>query len=309
MMTVGILGAAAIGEVISSALIVFFMIVAHYLEDFTTDKARAAIKELMKLAPQRALVKRDGQEVEVEAEALRPGDSVVVRPGAQIPADGRVVAGASAVNQAPITGESLPIEKRPGDRVFAGTFNERGYLEVEVERVGRDSTLGKIIRLVEEAEAAKAPIQKFADRFTTYFLPVAITVALLTYLLSGNPRFAIAVLVAACPCAVGLATHVSVVASVGSATRRGLLIKGGLYLEFLAKIDAVVVDKTGTLTFGRPMVTDVVSLNGLPEAQLLRQVAAVERYSEHPLATAVVISAKDRGINIPEPEAFEAVPG
>jgi len=318
LMTIGIVAALSIGEFVSAALLVLFILIAHFLEGFTTDRARAAIRDLVALTPKQARVVRDGQEVSIGADELHPGDIVVVRPGENIPADGEVVTGYSAVNQAPITGESMPVEKGVGDEVFAATLNELGALRVKVTRVGTDTTLGKIIRLVEEAESAKAPVQRFADRFTAYFFPMVITAALLTYLLSRNIVFTIAVLVVACPCAVALATPLAVVASVGSAARRGLLIKGGLYLEALAGVDTVLMDKTGTLTFGEPRVTDVVisdvdlsnpSAIANRQSDILRLAAGTERYSEHALASAVLKEAEQQQITLPEPEHFEAVPG
>jgi len=309
MMSVGILGAAALGQYTAAMLIVFFMNIAHYLEEFTIGRSRKAILELVKLAPKTARIKLDGREIEVAVESLKPGDVAAIRPGEQIPADGVVVAGRSAVNQASITGESLPAEKQPGDEVYAATLNELGYVEVRVTRVGPDTTFGKIVRLVEEAEAVKAPVQKFADRFTTWFLPGAVGIAGLTYLISGEPLFAIAVLVAACPCAVGLATPLSVVASVGSGARHGLLIKGGLYLETLAKVDCVVMDKTGTVTFGRPRVTEVIAANGLPQDELLRYAASLEKNSEHPIAAAILDHARAKDVAVPDPEGFEYLVG
>ena len=309
MMSVGILSAAAIGQYTSSMLIVFFMGTAHFLEEFTTGKSRKAIQELIKLAPRTARIKLDGREIEVATDALKPGDVVAIRPGEQIPADGIVVAGTSSVNQSSITGESMPVDKQAGAPVFAATFNDAGYLEVRVSRVGADSTFGKIVKLVEEAEAVKAPVQKFADRFTTWFLPTAVGVAVLTYLISGQLTYAIAVLVAACPCAVGLATPLSVIASVGSGAKRGLLVKGGLYLETLARVDCVVMDKTGTVTFGKPRVTDVVHLNGLSDVELLRYAASLEKHSEHPIASAILAHAAARQIEVPEPERFEYLVG
>lgn len=309
MMSVGILGAAALGQYTAAMLIVFFMNIAHHLEEFTTGKSRKAIQELIRLSPKTARIKLDGREIEVAVEALKPGDVVTTRPGEQIPADGVVVVGRSAVNQASITGESVPAEKQPGDEVYAATFNELGYVEVRVTRVGPDTTFGKIVKLVEEAEAVKAPIQKFADRFTTWFLPSAIGSAVLTYLISGEPLYAIAVLVAACPCAVGLATPLSVVASVGSGARHGLLIKGGRYLEALAKVDCVVMDKTGTVTFGKPQVTDVIAVDGLPEDEILRYASALEKNSEHPIAAAILDHARARDIAVPDPDRFEYLVG
>src|SRR3990170_2002 len=309
MMSVGIIGAAAIGEFTSSMLVVFFMSIAHYLEEFTVTRSRNAIRELIKLAPETARIKLDGREIEVSVKELKSGDIVIVRPGEKIPVDGLVITGSSPVNQASITGESMPVEKHTGNDVFAATMNGGGYLEIKAAKVGEDTTYGKIIKLVEEAEAHKAPIQKFADGFTTYFLPSALSFALITYLISGKVIYAIAVLVAACPCAVGLATPLSVIASVGSSAKKGLLIKGGLYLEALAKVDCVVMDKTGTVTFGKPQVTEIVSLNNLPLQEILSLAASVERYSEHPLASAILEEAKTRGIEIAEPEGFEYLIG
>ncbi|MEO0268942.1 MAG: cation-translocating P-type ATPase [candidate division WOR-3 bacterium] len=309
MMSIGIIGAAVIGEYISSMLVAFFMNLAHYLEEFTVTRSRQAIKELIKLAPKTARIKVDNREIEVPVSELKPADIVVVRPGERIPVDGVVIKGLSSVNQAPITGESIPVEKQIGDEVFAGTLNENGYLEIKTTKIGEDTTLGKIIKLVEEAEAHKAPIQKFADRFTTYFLPCALGFAILTYFISGKAIYAIAVLVAACPCAVGLATPLSVIASVGSSARRGLLIKGGLYLEALAKVDCLVIDKTGTVTFGRPKVTDVIEVSNeeseVSKEEILRLAASVEKHSEHPIASAIIEKAEEEGIEIPEPEEFE----
>src|SRR3990170_747267 len=323
VMSLGIIGAALIGEFTASMLVVFFMNLAHYLEDFTVTKSRKAIKELLKIAPACARVKLDEKEMEVSISEIRHGDIVVVRPGEKIAVDGIVKSGQSSVNQASITGETIPVEKMPGDEVFAGTLNESGYLEIDTRKVGEETTLGKIIKLVEEAEANKAPIQRFADRFATYFLPSALTFAFLTYLISGKAIYAVAVLVAACPCAVGLATPLSVIASVGSGAKRGLLIKGGLYLEALAKVDCVVMDKTGTVTFGKPQVTDVIVVSGQHNPpnpplikggeggleEILRLAASVERHSEHAIASAIIERAEMEGISIPEPKDFKYIIG
>src|SRR3989338_8544838 len=315
MMSVGIIGAAAIGEFKSSMLIVFFMSIAHYLEEFTVTRSRQAIKELIKLSPKTARIKLNGREIEVETKELKAGDIVVVRPGEKIPVDGVILTGSSSVDQSPITGESIPVEKGIGNDVFAATLNRSGYLEIKTTKVGKDTTLGKIIKLVEEAEAHKAPVQKFADRFTTYFLPSALSFALITYLISGKAIYAIAVLIAACPCAVGLATPLSIIASVGSSAKKGLLIKGGLYLEALAKVDCVVMDKTGTLTFGKPLVTDIITIaecglrNEELNSELLRLAASIEKHSEHAIASAIIERAEKEGISIPEPEGFKYLIG
>jgi Cd2+/Zn2+-exporting ATPase/Cu+-exporting ATPase len=319
LMAVGITAATALGEFAAAAMIVFFMTIAHFLESFTTGRSREAIRSLMRITPKMARVLRDGAEAQVGIEQVQPGDRVLVRPGEQIPVDGRVLSGHSSVDQAPITGESLPVEKNAGDRVFAGTLNQLGALTVDVTCIGRDTTLGKIVRLVEEAEASKAPVQKFADRYSSYFLPVVLGIGLLTTLVTRDPRHGIAVLVVACPCAVALATPLSVVASMGAAARKGILVKGGLYLEALARVDTVVVDKTGTLTLGKPSVTQISNLQsplstlkseiGDPQSEILALAASLERYSEHPLAGAVIAEAAARGLTLDGAHDFAAIPG
>jgi Cu+-exporting ATPase len=310
LMMVGILAATALGEFVAAAMIVFFMTVAHFLESFTTGKSREAIRALVRIAPKTARVIRAGAEAEIGIEQLCVGDQVVVRPGEQIPVDGRVLSGHSAVDQAPITGESLPIEKNAGDKVFAGTMNQLGALTVEATCIGRDTTLSKIIKLVEEAEASKAPVQRFADRYSSYFLPAVLGVGFLTMLLARDVRHGIAVMVVACPCAVALATPLSVVASTGAAARRGILVKGGLYLESLARVDTVVVDKTGTLTFGRPTVTQISNLQSpVSKDTVLALAAELEQYSEHPLAGAVMAEARSRGLRLDGARDFNAIPG
>jgi Cu+-exporting ATPase len=309
LMTLGILGALAIGQYAAAAVIVFFMRLADFLEGFTTERSRQAIRALLRLAPETARVEQDGLEVEVPADTVRPGQVVLVKSGERIPVDGRVADGHGAVNQAPITGESMPVEKQAGESVFAATILERGVLRIETDRVGSETTFGRILRLVEEAEAHKAPVQRFADHFTAYYIPVVVGAALLTYLLGRTPTAAVAVVLVACSCAIAMATPTVVLASVGRAARRGLIIKGGRWLEALARVDTVIMDKTGTVTFGTPQVTDVLSLDGLGESELLARAAAVERYSEHPVASAVLAAAEARGLAIAASEGFDVVPG
>jgi P-type Cu+ transporter len=230
LMTLGILGALAIGQYAAAAVIVFFMRFADFLEGFTTERSRQAIRALLRLAPETARVEQDGLEVEVPADTVRPGQVVLVKSGERIPVDGRVADGHGAVNQAPITGESMPVEKQAGESVFAATILERGVLRIETDRVGSETTFGRILRLVEEAEAHKAPVQRFADHFTAYYIPVVVGAALLTYLLGRTPTAAVAVVLVACSCAIAMATPTVVLASVGRAARRGLIIKGGRWL-------------------------------------------------------------------------------
>jgi Cd2+/Zn2+-exporting ATPase/Cu+-exporting ATPase len=308
LMTLGIVGALAISQYAAAAVIVFFMRLADFIEGWTTERSRQAIKELLKLAPETARVERVGREVEVPTGQVTPGEVIIVKPGERIPVDGTVLEGRASVDQAPITGESVPVEKAPGDPIFAATICERGALRVRTERVGRDTTFGQIVRLVEEAEASKAPVQRFADRFTAYYIPVVVVAAVLTYLIGGSATAAVATVLVACSCAIAMATPVTVLAAVGRAARRGIIIKGGRYLETLAKVDAIIMDKTGTLTIGRPEVTDVVPLGG-GEAELLALAASVERRSEHPLAAGVLRAAERRGLALSEPKEFEVYPG
>lgn len=309
LMTIGILGALSIRQFESAALIVFFMRFADFLEGFTTERSRAAIKELVKLTPKVAWLKGEEGEREVPIEEIRPGNIVVVKPGERIPVDGRVVAGSAAVDQAPLTGESMPAEKGVGDEVLAASICQAGSLQIETMRVGADTSFGRIVKLVEEAEASKAPVQRFADRFTAYYIPVVLAAAAVTYLVSRNPVAAVAVLLVACACAIAIATPMVVVASVGSAARKGILIKGGLYLEALAKVDTLLMDKTGTLTFGEPRVTEVLALNGFQEERVLMLAAIAERFSEHPLASALVKEARSRHLALEEPESFSVLAG
>ena len=309
LMTLGIVGALAIGQYAAAAVIVFFMRLADFIEGYTTERSREAIKELLKLAPETARVEREGREVEVAADDVARGEIVLVRPGERIAVDGVVIDGRASVNQASITGESVPVEKHPGHQVFAATICERGALRVRTERVGRDTTFGQIVRLVEEAEAAKAPVQRFADRFTAYYIPIVIAIAVLTYAISRNATAAVATVLVACSCAIAMATPITVLAAVGRSARRGIVIKGGRYLEALAKIDTMVMDKTGTLTVGRPEATDIVALTDIDEDGVLRLAASLERRSEHPLAGGVVRVAEKRGLTLDNPTRFEVHPG
>ncbi len=309
LMSAGVLAALAVGQWATAAVVVFLMRAGDYAEGFTTERSRRALKDLTALAPQTARVERDGAELEVPIGAIRVGETVVVRPGERIPADGEVVAGRATVDQSAITGESMPVEVGPGAHVFAATIARLGSLRVRVAGVGADTTFGRVVKLVEEAESHRADVQRLADRFATYFLPVVGTIAALTFLIRRDPLATAAVLVVACSCSLALATPIAMLASVGAAAKRGLLIKGGKYLETLARADVLLIDKTGTLTLGQPRITAVVALNGLSEGEALALAAAAERYSEHPLAEAVRAAATGRGVGLSDPERFAAVPG
>ncbi|MDP9471372.1 MAG: cadmium-translocating P-type ATPase [Chloroflexota bacterium] len=309
LMSVGVLAALAVGQWATAAVVVFFMRVGDFAEHFTTERGRRAVKDLMALSPQTARVERDGREEKVPVGQVRVGEIVVVRPGETIPVDGEVVAGQATVNQAAITGESVPAEVEPGAQVFAATIAQLGSLRVRATGVGPDTTFGRVIRLVEEAETHRAEVQRLADRFSAWFLPIVATIAALTFLLSRDPLATAAVLVVACSCSLALATPIAMLATIGAAAKQGLLIKGGKHVEALARADVVLLDKTGTLTLGRPQVTDVVPLNGLSQAEILALTAAAERDSEHPLAEAVRAAAATQQLSLRTVDGFEAVPG
>ena len=308
VMALGLGAALAVGEYSTAVLIVFFMRAGEYIESFTVQRSRAAIRALTEAAPETATVRRGGQEQVIRATDVLPGDLAIVRPGQRIPVDGMVVEGRAEVNQAPITGESNPVTKKVGDKVFAASVNQLGYLEIRAEQVGSDTTFGRILHLVEQAQASKAPVQRLADKFSAYFIPIVLLAAGLAWLTTGKVMNAVAVLVVACACAIAIATPMAVAAAVGAGARRGILIKGGAYLEALARVDTLLVDKTGTLTFGTPGVTDVIPLNGWKREAVLRLATAVERYSEHPLAKAIVASA-GHGDDLQPVEEFQVVAG
>jgi Cd2+/Zn2+-exporting ATPase len=318
LMTVAVIGAVAIGEWLEGATVVFLFALAQYLESRSMDRARHAISALMDLTPQTAAVLRQGHEHRVAADTVRVGERIRVRPGEKLPLDGRVVAGESDVNQAPITGESLPVEKQAGDEVFAGSINGHGALEVETTRLARDTTLARIIHLVEAAQAQRAPAQTFVDRFARVYTPAVIVLAALVAVvppLIGLGDWAVwiyralVLLVIACPCALVIATPVAVVSALAASARRGVLIKGGLYLERLAAVRAVAFDKTGTLTLGRPSVAEVVPASSVTSGDVLRLAAAVNRHSEHPLGRAIARHAAEQGVVAPAVLAFRGLPG
>ena len=309
LMSIGVIAALIVGQWVTAAVVVFLMRVGDFVEHFTTERARRAVKNLTALAPQTARVLRDGAELDLPIDQVRVGETVIVRPGERIPVDGTVIEGHAAIDQATITGEAIPVEAVSGSTVYAATVATGGYLHVQATHIGRDTTFGRVIALVEGAEAHRADVQRIADVFSAYYLPFVAGVAALTFLVTRNPLNTAAVLVVACSCSFALATPIAMLASIGAAAKRGLLIKGGKYLESLARADVILLDKTGTLTAGRPQITDVVALNGLDRAEILRLAAGAERYSEHPLAGAVLGAAQAEKIALPTPTAFDATPG
>ncbi len=318
LMTVAVLGAAAIGEWSEAAAVVFLFALAELLESFSVNRARRAIQSLLKLAPETALLKRGERFEEVPVQEVEVGGLVAIKSGSRVPLDGEVVSGSSAANQAPITGESMPVEKKPGDTVFAGTVNGEGSLEVRVMKPHSDTMLARIIHLVEEAQSQKAPSQRFVDVFAKYYTPAVMVVALLVWLVpplvfSGAwlvwTYRALVLLVIACPCALVISTPVSIVSGLTAMARRGVLIKGGAFLEAIGKLRALAVDKTGTITEGRPRVTKVLPMNATPESELVRIAAAIDIHSTHPLAQAVVDYARQKGIEFPRGENHQARSG
>jgi Cd2+/Zn2+-exporting ATPase/Cu+-exporting ATPase len=309
LMTLGVLAAIAVGEWATAVIVVFFMRVGDYVENFTVERARRAVRDLTAMAPQTARVERDGAEQEVPVYEVKIGERVIVRPGEKIPVDGEVVDGQATVNQSTITGEAMPVEVGPGAHVFAATLAQMGSLRVRTIHVGSDTAFGQVVKMVEEAEAHRGDVQRLADKFSAYYLPVVAAIAAITLLVRRDPMATAAVLVVACSCSFALATPIAMLASIGAGAKRGLLIKGSKYLESLAQADVLLVDKTGTLTLGRPQITDVLPLNGASEDELLTLAGSVERYSEHPLAEAVRAAAQARHLSLDRPEDFESIPG
>ena len=301
-----------------AGLLIVFILLGRYLEAVAKVRTSASIRKLFDLQPRTALVVREGQEVEIAVEDVRVGDEVVIKPGSAVPVDGIVVEGSSSVDQSLLTGESIPVDKNIGDEVIAGTINKGGWLKFEAAKVGADTALAQIIRLVEEAQGSKAPVQRLADKVSSYFVPIVLAVGAVTFLawyLSGSDlAFSltafIAVIIVACPCALGLATPTAVIAGTGKGAENGILIKDAATLELACKVDNVVFDKTGTLTRGKPVVTDVITVAESYSAdEVLRIAAAVEQRSEHHIADAVVAEAADRGLLIDQAEDFSAVSG
>jgi Zn2+/Cd2+-exporting ATPase len=318
LMSIAVAGAIFIGAWNEAAMVTFLFSLAELLESYSVRRARRAIRSLMELAPETAWLQRDGSIMEVPATSVRAGDIIVIKPGARLPLDGVVVAGESSVNQAPITGESMPAEKMPGSDVFAGSINQRGSLTVRVTRLSTESTLARMIHLVEEAQSQKAPAQRFVDVFAHYYTPavicMAIVIAVAPPLLFHHAWVdsfyrALVMLVIACPCALVIATPVSVVSALTAAARRGVLIKGGAVLESLGKLTALALDKTGTITEGRPRVAETITLNGSAPAEVLRIAAALEARSEHPLANAILRHAEQQNLQVPDADQFQSITG
>ena len=318
LMTVAVAGAVAIGEHAEGAAVVFLFSLSELLESWSVGRARTAIQALMQLAPDTALVRRDGKVREVSASEVAVGETIFVKSGQKVPLDGTILKGSSAIDQAPITGESMPVEKKEGDPVYAGTINCEGSLEIQTTRAAGDTTLSRIIKMVEEAQQQKAPAQRFVDVFAKYYTPAVMVLALLVGLvppLLFNAVWmdwiyrALVLLVIACPCALVISTPVSIVSGLTAMARRGVLIKGGAYLETLGSLRALAVDKTGTITEGKPRVLDVIALDGAPAVDIVRIAAAIDVHSTHPLAQAVVRHAEESKVTFDPAGNYKAKTG
>ena len=308
-MTIALVAASAIGEFFTALLITVFVLIAEILEGMTVGRGRRAIRELLDLLPQQVEVRLLGSVSERHLTEIQVGDMVLVRPGGRIPVDGSVASGHSFVDQSAITGESMPVEKVVGAQVFAGTINQSGVLEIQTDRIGRDTAFGRIIQAVERAERSRAPIQRTADRLAGYLVYFALGCAALTLFITHNARSTISVIVVAGACGIAAGTPLAILGAIGRAARKGAIVKGGLYLEILSAVDTVVLDKTGTLTLGTPEVLAIQTYNGTSSTEVLRIVATAERFSEHPLAKAVLKKASEQGQHVGEPGTFRYVPG
>ena len=308
-MTIALLAALAIGEFFTALVITAFVLAAEVLEGLTVGRGRKAIQSLLDYLPRTATVRRNGEVLEIASDQVKVGDTVIVKPGGHIPVDGIVLGGRSFVEQAAITGEAMPVEKTLGHMVYAGTINQSGALEIDAQKLGRDTTFGKIIEAVERAEKSRAPIQKTADRLAGYLVYFALGAAVLTFIITHNIRSTISVIIVAGACGIAAGTPLAILGAIGRAAHQGAIVKGGLYLEALAAVDTVLLDKTGTLTFGTPQIREVISANGFTERQIVAAASIAERKSEHPLAKAVIARATELSIPLADPDEFSYTPG
>lgn len=309
LVSIAAIAATSVGAYHEAATVLFIMLLGEFLEHLTVRKTRKAITSLIHLAPKTAWVRRGEQELKVPIEEVKPKEVVIVKPGERIPVDGKIVSGCASINQSVLTGESMPVEKGVGERVFCGTINESGSCEIEATQVAEDTKLAQIKRLILEAQAEKSPTQRVMDRFARYFIPAVLLIAMATFLITRDPLRAITILIVACPCALVLGTPTAVVAAIGNAARQGILIKGGAYLEQMGRLKTLLMDKTGTLTYGKPKAVGIYRLNEMDEKEILYWAAIAEKRSEHPLAKAITERAEEMGLSIPHPESFESLRG
>lgn len=309
MASVAMIAAILVGEYSAAALVVFMFAIGDWLENLTIARANNALRDLARLVPPTLTVRRNGKEYTLPIEQVLVDEIVLVRAGERIGVDGVLVSGGGSVDQAAITGESMPVDKKPGDEVFAGTLNTVGAFEMQVSRTGDGTTLGHIVQLVKEAQAQQAPVQRLANKYARILVPVTFTIALVVFLLTRDITRSITVLVVVCPCALVLATPTAVVAAIGNAAKRGMLVKGGKVIEQVGRVDVVALDKTGTLTHGRPVVQQVISLDGSQDDEILAWAAGAERFSEHPIGRSIVQAAETKNLARLQPQEFKVMPG
>jgi heavy metal translocating P-type ATPase len=307
--TAAVVVSIAVGEYLAAAVIAIMLGGGEILEDFASNRASNAIQKLIEASPKTAIVIRDGREIEVKIDDVKIGETVVVKPGGKIPVDGIVLNGQATVNQSSVTGESMPAEKSRNDKVYSGTIVQLGALEIETTAVEEQSTYGKIIQMVKEAEENRAPIERIADKYAKYFTPVVLALGIGVYVLTGDPLRLASVFVIACPCALVLATPTAIAASIGNSARKGILIRNGESLEKLSGVDTLVLDKTGTITRGRLQVVSIAGFNGHSESEIMRLAVTAEKLSEHPVAQAIVSKAKEMKIEAEEMKCFKVHPG
>lgn len=310
LVSIALIAALLIGEYFAAGEVAVIMMLGEVLENRTVRKARENVKKLIQLEPQKARLRTESGEQDISIEDVHIGDILLVKPGEAVPVDGVIISGQTSVNQSVISGESMPVDKTVGDEVFVGTINQLGVIEVRATKVGEDTSLSKLIRLVRESEQKKAPIERMSDKWATIIVPAALFMSIVTFLVTKDITRAVTILVVFCPCALVLATPTAVVAGIGNGSKKGILIKSGAALEETAKIDSIIFDKTGTITNGKPTVTESVSFDGEHrEEDVLRLAAVAEKFSEHPLSKTIVSKARERGLDIEDPDSFEVVLG
>ena len=310
LICIAMFAAIAIGDLFAAGEVVFIMAIGALLEEATTNRAKKGLKKLISLAPTKGRRLKDGKEEMIPAEEIRQGDLLRILPGETIPVDGTILSGETSVDQSIMTGESLPVDKSVGEEVFCGTINRFGSIDISATKVGENSSLQKLIRMVQDAENKQSPMQRIADRAASWLVPVALLIAVLAYVFSGNIVTAVTILVVFCPCALVLATPTAIMAAIGQATKHGVIIKSGEALEKMGKVDTIAFDKTGTLTYGRLDVSDIISFEeNISETELLALAASAEARSEHPLGKAIVAHAAAKGVTLTEAEDFKMTAG
>ena len=309
LITIAMIAALLIGDLFAAGEVAFIMEIGALLEDMTTERAKKDLRNLIALSPQTGCVLRNGEEITVPVEEIRENDMLRILPGETVPVDGLILAGETSLDQSVMTGESLPVDKTVGDSVFSGTINRFGSIDIQATKVGKDSSLQRLIRMVEEAENNQAPAQRIADKWASWLVPVALMIAIAAFLVTKDIVRAVTVLVVFCPCALVLATPTAIMAAIGQATKHGVLIKSGEALEKMGGVETIALDKTGTLTYGRLEVSDVISCSDKSEAELLRIAGAAESRSKHPLGKAITACAKEKGLSLPELSDFQMSAG